>query len=77
MEDISAKGDEIIIVASQLFLGYIDAATKFAANNGGGGGPSGGWGRKKDENDHSFMGRCLIMARVMMNPSCIRKGVKR
>lgn len=77
LEDISAKGDEIIIVASQLFLGYIDAATKFAANNGGGGGPSGGWGRKKDENDHSFMGRCLIMARVMMNPSCIRKGVKR
>lgn len=78
LDDISSKGDEIITVATELFLGYIDAATTFAAKSGGGGGgPTSGWGRKKDEDDYSFMGRCLIMAQIMMNPSCIRKGVKR
>lgn len=69
LDDIANKGNEIITVASQLFLGYIDAATTFAAKGGGGGGgPSTGWGRKKDEDENTFMARCLIMAQAMMRP---------
>lgn len=78
LEDISSKGEEIVAVASNLFLGYIDAATSFAAKSGGGGsGPSSGWGRKKDEDERSFMGRCLIMAQGMMKPAQAYRGLKR
>ena len=78
LEDISSKGEEIVAVASNLFLGYIDAATSFAAKGGGGGGgPSSGWGRKKDEDDRTFMGRCLIMAQGMMKPPGKKNSLKR
>ena len=78
LEDISSKGEEIVAVASNLFLGYIDAATSFAAKSGGGGsGPSSGYGRKKDEYERSFMGRCLIMAQGMMKPAQAYRGLKR
>lgn len=67
--DMAERASEVIAVASSLFLGYVDAATQFAHGHGGGGGGSTkGWGKKKDEDDRIFMGRCFLQARAMMKP---------
>lgn len=67
-EDMAQRGNEIVGVATALFLGYIDQATTFAQNSGGGGGPGSGWGRKDDEDEDAFRRRCFIMGRMMMRP---------
>lgn len=73
-EDIAESAEEIVAVATGMFLGYIDQATAFAkTSGGGGGGPGKGWGRKKDEDDMAFMGRCFQQARVMCRPAKTRK----
>lgn len=58
----------ITIVATNLFLGYLDKATAIAESNGGGGGPGTGWGKKDDEDDRAFRRRCMLMAMHMMRP---------
>lgn len=69
LDDMAERASEVIAVASSLFLGYVDAATQFAHGHGGGGGGSTkGWGKKKDEDDRTFMGRCFLQARAMMKP---------
>lgn len=73
-EDIADHAEEIVAVATGLFLGYIDQATTFAKTSGGGGGsPGKGWGRKKDEDDFAFMGRCFNAARTMCRPASAKK----
>lgn len=75
IEDMAERADEIINVATSLFLGYIDQATTFVHTHGGGGSPGSGWGRKKDEDDKAFMNRCFGMARMMMRP--VKSRIKR
>lgn len=78
--DMAERASEVIAVASSLFLGYVDAATQFAQGHGGGGGGSTkGWGKKKDEDDRMFMGRCFFQARAMLKPRArsIKRGMRR
>lgn len=77
LKNMEESGAEIVAVAANLFLGYLDDATSFTQSaGGGGGGQTGGWGRKKDEDDRDFMGRCFIMACSMMKPSRSRRKKK-
>lgn len=67
--DMAERASEVIAVASSLFLGYVDAATRYVEGHGGGGGPSTeNWGKKKYEDERMFMGRCFLQARAMMKP---------
>ena len=52
-----------------LFCGLIDDATTIAKTNGGGGGSASDlpW-RDRNEDDHSFMRRCILCAHHMMKP---------
>ena len=69
LDDMAYRANEVVAVATVLFLGYIDQATEFAQMRGGGSGPGSGWGRDKDEDDEHFRRRCLQMARKMMKGS--------
>lgn len=69
LEDAAERGAEIIAVTAALYMGSIEQAMSFAQSRGGGGGsPGTGWGRKPDEDDEAFRGRCFLMARMMMRP---------
>lgn len=69
-EDIATCANEITVVASYLFLGYIDQATSFAQSNGGGGSsPGSGWGRDKDDDDEAWRRKCFFMGMKMMRPT--------
>lgn len=69
LEDAAERGAEIIAVTAALYMGSIEQAMSFAQSRGGGGGsPGTGWGRKHDEDDEAFRGRCFLMARMMMRP---------
>ena len=69
IEDAAKRSEEIIAIAGALYLGSIEQAMNFAqSRGGGGGGPGKGWGRKPEEDDESFRGRCFGMARLMMRP---------
>ena len=56
--------------AMLLFAGYIDAATSMSESYGGGGGsaPESGWGKKDDEDERTYVRRCLQMAHSMYKP---------
>ena len=56
--------------AMLLFAGYIDAATSMSESCGGGGGsaPESGWGKKDDEDERTYVRRCLQMAHSMYKP---------
>ena len=56
--------------AMLLFVGYIDAATSMSESCGGGGGsaPESGWGKKDDEDERTYVRRCLQMAHSMYKP---------
>lgn len=69
LDDMAYRANEVVAIATVLFLGYIDQATEFAQMRGGGSGPGSGWGRDKDEDDEHFRRRCLQMARKMMKGS--------
>ncbi|MBP5338028.1 MAG: plasmid recombination protein [Prevotella sp.] len=75
-EVMATKCTEVTVVASALFLGYVDQATQYAESLGGGGGASSDWGRKKNEDDRTFAHRCLLMARNMLQPSKEEPEVK-
>lgn len=69
LEDAAERGAEIIAVTAALYMGSIEQAMSFAQSRGGGGSsPGTGWGRKPDEDDEAFRGRCFLMARMMMRP---------
>lgn len=69
IEDAAERGAEIIAVTAALYMGSIEQAMSFAQSRGGGGSsPGTGWGRKPDEDDEAFRGRCFLMARMMMRP---------
>jgi len=70
IQDMCQKGNHIIACAALLSLGLVDQATNFAMNTGGGGGSQlGGWGREKDEDENTWLRRCLAQSRKMMKPS--------
>lgn len=77
--EIADIGTETVVIATALFLGYVDQATKFAASHGGGGSsPDSGWGRKDDEDEEFFRRRCLLMAQQMMKPGAgVSRSVKK
>ena len=68
IENMAESAAEICSIASQLYLGYLDAATRIAQSSGGGGGPGTGWGKRDDEDDLGFRRRCFGMAMKMMKP---------
>ena len=68
IENMAESAAEICSIASQLYLGYLDAATRIAQSSGGGGGPGTGWGKRDDEADLDFRRRCFGMAMKMMKP---------
>lgn len=68
-ESIAEKAAHVASIATALYLGYLDAATRISQSNGGGGGPGTGWGKRDDEDDLAFRQRCFFMAVHMMRPS--------
>lgn len=68
IENMAESAAEICSIASQLYLGYLDAATRIAQSSGGGGEPGTGWGKRDDEDDLDFRRRCFGMAMKMMKP---------
>lgn len=67
-----------IVIASNLFFGYLDQATDFSVSQGGAALPGGGWGRDEDEDDERFRRRCLAMAMKMLNTKGnTKKNVKK
>ena len=69
LEDAAQRSTEIIAVTAALYMGSIEQAMSFAQSRGGGGSsPGTGWGRRPDEDDEAFRGRCFLMARMMMRP---------
>ena len=79
------EGNEIATVenvahtAMLLFAGYINAATSLSESCGGGGGsaPESGWGKKDDEDERTYVRRCLQMAHSMFKPKSIKRGYHR
>ncbi len=70
IEDAAERSTDIIGVTAALYLGSIEQALNYAQSRGGGGsGPGSGWGRRPDEDDEAFRGRCFLMARMMMRPA--------
>ena len=69
IEDAAQRGAEIIAVTAALYMGSVEQAINFAETRGGGGtSPDNNWGRRPDEDDDTFRGRCFLMARKMMRP---------
>ena len=68
IKNMAESAAEICSIASSLYMGYLDAATRIAQSSGGGGGPGTGWGKRDDENDMDFRRRCFGMAMKMMKP---------
>ena len=73
-DQMAENANEVIAVASALFMGYLDGAVSFAKGHGGGGSsPGSGWGRDKDDDDEMWRRKCLFMGMKMMRPSQGRK----
>ena len=79
-EDNDTATVEIVAhTAMLLFAGYIDAATSMSESCGGGGGsaPESGWGKKDDEDERTYVRRCLQMAHSMYKPKSVKRGFHR
>lgn len=72
--EIAENGDEVVRLAAELFLGKAGDAMDFASSAGGGNGPAGGWRKKNDEDDETYLYRCLGMALKFVQS---RRGLKR
>lgn len=69
-EEVAQHANEVVAVASALFMGYLDGAVSFAESHGGGGdSPGSGWGRDKDDDDEMWRRKCLLMGMKMMHPA--------
>lgn len=73
VQDFCNNAENIIQIASNLFLGYIDQATTISNNCGGGGDPGTGWGRKDDDDDLRFKQRCFFTAMKMVKPAKVQQ----
>lgn len=71
-EQMAEKSSQVALVATALFLGYLDKATEISQSAGGGVAPKDGWGKKPDEDDMAFRQRCFLMGMHML-----KKGKKR
>lgn len=65
VRELAEDGADVMSISTNLFLGYLNNATKISQGSGGGGGPTSGWGKQDDEDDYAFMRRCFRMARHM------------
>ena len=67
---MAQHANEVVVVASALFMGYLDRAVSFAKSHGGGGdSPGSGWGRDKDDDDETWRRKCFYMGMKMMRPA--------
>ena len=76
LEQMAENSSQVALVATALFLGYIDKATEISQSAGGGSAPQSGWGKKDDEDDMAFRQRCFLMG-VHMLKSGKKKNIKR
>ena len=65
VQELAEDGADVAAIATNLFLGYVNNATKISQGSGGGGGPTSGWGKRDDEDELAYMRRCFGMARKM------------
>ena len=65
-EQMAENSSQVALVATALFLGYLDKATEISQSAGGGSAPNGGWGKKPDEDDIAFRQRCFLMGMHML-----------
>lgn len=75
-EQMAEHSSQVTLVATALFLGYLDKATAISESVGGGAAPKGGWGRKPDEDDMAFRQRCFLMGMHMLKAGK-KRNVKR
>ena len=75
-ESVAQKAAHVASIATALYLGYLDAATRISQSSGGGGGSVAEWGKRDDEDDLAFRQRCFFMAIHMMKP-CQKRQLKR
>lgn len=69
IEELVLHSNEIVAVATALFLGYVDQATEISVTAGGGGNPGTDVGRRKGEDDEDYKYRCFVMACMMTRPA--------
>lgn len=65
-EQMAENASQVTLVATALFLGYLDKATEISQSAGGGAAPKDGWGKKPDEDDMAFRQRCFLMGMHML-----------
>ena len=75
-EQMAENSSQVALVATALFLGYLDKATEISQSAGGGSAPNGGWGKKPDEDDIAFRQRCFLMGMHMLK-SGKKRNIKR
>ena len=75
LEQMAENSSQVALVATALFLGYLDKATEISQSAGGGSAPQSGWGKKDDE-DKAFRQRCFLMG-VHMLKSGKKQNLKR
>ena len=66
LEQMAENSSQVALVATALFLGYLDKATEISQSAGGGSAPQSGWGKKDDEDDMAFRQRCFLMGVHML-----------
>lgn len=76
LEQMAENSSQVALVATALFLGYLDKATEISQSAGGGSAPQNGWGKKDDEDDMAFRQRCFLMG-VHMLKSGKKQNLKR
>ena len=76
LEQMAENSSQVTLVATALFLGYLDKATEISQNAGGGSAPQSGWGKKEDEDEMTFRQRCFLMGMHMLR-SGKKRNVKR
>lgn len=76
LEQMAENSSQVALVATALFLGYLDKATEISQSAGGGSAPQSGWGKKDDEDDMAFRHRCFLMG-VHMLKSGKKQNLKR
>jgi len=76
LEQMAENSSQVALVATALFLGYLDKATEISQSAGGGSAPQRGWGKKDDEDDMAFRQRCFLMG-VHMLKSGKKQNLKR
>ena len=76
LEQMAENSSQVALVATALFLGYLDKATEISQSAGGGSAPQSGWGKKDDEDYMAFRQRCFLMG-VHMLKSGKKQNIKR